>query len=106
MKTTAKKIIIKFCTMFIIGFLFVSLGVPLNGKAQSGSMTPQSQAVTQQQKVVAGDGAASDAFGQKLAISGITAVVGAPLADVNGNADQGKVFVYTLAGGIWVQQSE
>ena len=44
---------------------------------------------TQQQKLVAGDGAAFDGFGNSVALSGDTALVGAASADVEGREDQG-----------------
>ena len=47
---------------------------------------------------------ARDQFGTSVAISGTTAVVGAAFEDINGNEDQGAVYVYTWNGLDWVQQ--
>jgi hypothetical protein len=54
------------------------------------------------QQLVAQDGAANDQFGSAVAISGTTALVGAP-----GKASgQGFVYVFTQTGGSWSQQEE
>ena len=58
------------------------------------------------QKVAASDGAASDLFGVSVAISGDTAVVGAYLDDVVGNAEQGSVYVFVRIGTNWTQQQK
>ena len=58
-----------------------------------------------EQKVVQDDGAASDNFGYAVAVSGSTAVVGAPNACVDGYA---RVFAYfyTLVDGTWTLQQK
>jgi uncharacterized protein (DUF2345 family) len=57
---------------------------------------------TQQQELLASDGAPEDDFGTAVAISGSTAVVGA-----NGNAlDQGAAYVFVQTGTVWTQQQE
>jgi hypothetical protein len=58
---------------------------------------------TQQQKLVASDGARSDAFGSCVAISGDTAVVGAAAAY---DANQRAVYVFTRNGSTWSQQQK
>jgi len=45
-------------------------------------------------KLAANDGAAQDDFGDSVAVSGDTVVVGAWVADVGGNADQGAAYVF------------
>ena len=52
------------------------------------------------------DGAAFGEFGRSVAVSGTTIAVGAPGADVNGNIDQGAVYVFTRAGGTWHQAAK
>ncbi|MBM4429400.1 MAG: hypothetical protein FJ026_03505, partial [Chloroflexi bacterium] len=49
---------------------------------------------TEDKKLTANDGAARDYFGNSVAICGDTLVVGAPLADVDGKADQGAAYVF------------
>ncbi len=53
----------------------------------------------QVREVRAGDGAGGDAFGQSLAISGNTIIVGAPYADVSGVADQGAAYLFGRDAG-------
>jgi len=59
-----------------------------------------------QQEVTASDGAAGDQFGQSVALSGTTALIGADEKTINGNASQGAVYVYTESNSTWSQQAE
>ncbi len=61
---------------------------------------------SQQQKLVATDGATSDHFGISVALDGETALVGAPLANVGGNSDQGAAYLFTRSGTDWSQQQK
>ncbi len=61
---------------------------------------------TQQQKLTANDGAAGDHFGVSVAISGDTVVVGANLADIFPNVDQGAAYVFTRSGAVWTPQQK
>jgi hypothetical protein len=56
---------------------------------------------TQQQKLLASDGAPSDGFGFSVSIVGDTALIGAP-----GNCDNGSVYVFTRTGATWTQQQK
>ena len=58
---------------------------------------------SQQVKLTAADGAEGDAFGQSIALSGDTVVIGAPHDDEKGN-DAGSVYVFTRSGTTWSQQ--
>ena len=58
---------------------------------------------SQQVKLTAADTAADDAFGQSIALSGDTVVIGAPHDDDKGN-DSGSVYVFTRSGTTWSQQ--
>jgi hypothetical protein len=57
----------------------------------------------QQTKLTAIDGAKGDAFGQSIAVSDDTIVIGAPRDDDNGK-DSGSVYVFTRTGTNWSQQ--
>ena len=59
---------------------------------------------SQQQKLTASDASADDYFGQAVAISGETVVVGVPRDDVGTNIDQGSARVFTRLGGAWTPQ--
>ena len=57
---------------------------------------------SQQQKLLSGDGAASDRFGGALVLQGDTAVISA----YGKNNFQGAVYVFTRAGSSWSQQQK
>lgn len=61
---------------------------------------------TQEGKLFASDGAQSDRLGTSVAISGDTAVVGAPLRDVSGNDNRGAAYVFVRSGTTWTQQAK
>jgi uncharacterized delta-60 repeat protein len=61
---------------------------------------------TQQAKLTASDGAASDRFGYSVSISGDTIVVGAGFDDNAGGADAGSAYVFTRSGTVWSQQQK
>ena len=50
-------------------------------------------------RLTASDGAATDLFGQSVAIDGDTVIVGASQADVGGNANQGAVYIFRNTSG-------
>ena len=75
-----------------------------SGRGSAYVYTRTGGAWTQQQKLLASDGAAGDAFGFSVGVSGETAVVGARLDTVNGVGGQGSVYVYTRAGATWSEQ--
>jgi uncharacterized protein (DUF2345 family) len=55
---------------------------------------------SQQAKLTASDGASDDAFGVSLALSGSTAIVGAP----GNNSTTGAAYVFARSGTTWSQQ--
>jgi hypothetical protein len=61
---------------------------------------------TEQQKLIASDGAAGEAFGISVAISGDTAIVGANLLNTPGRIDAGAAYVFTRSGTVWTQQQK
>ena len=63
---------------------------------------------TQQQKLTASDGAASDWFGYSVSLSadGNTALVGAYTADLSDKTDAGVAYVFTRSGSTWTQQQK
>jgi len=60
---------------------------------------------TQQAKLTASGGAAFEGMGWSVAVSGNTAVIGAPYADVTGSSQQGSAYVFTRSGTAWTQQA-
>ena len=82
-----------------------------NGNQGSAYVFTRSGAAwSQQQKLIANDGAPSDQFGFSVAISGDTVVVGAGAANIAMNADQGAAYVFTRGftkgGAVWTQQQK
>jgi RHS repeat-associated protein len=61
---------------------------------------------TETNELTASDGAANGYFGNPVAVSGSTAVVGVDNATVAGNAGQGAAYVFSSAGGSWSQTAK
>jgi len=61
---------------------------------------------TVQKKLLAPDGVAGDNFGQSVAVSGNTALIGASSHVVNGLAHAGAAYVFVRSGGVWKLQQE
>ena len=61
---------------------------------------------TEEAKLTAGDAAAVDLFGLAVAISGDTAVVGAPEDDHGGGVDAGSAYVFVRNGSSWSEQAK
>jgi hypothetical protein len=57
-------------------------------------------------KVAAGDGANADRFGEAVAVSGDTMVVGAFLDDRGVEENVGSAYVFVRNGNVWVQQAK
>ncbi len=91
----------------IVGANGVDVGTN-NRQGAAYVFTRSGTAWTQQEKLVATDGAASDYFGYAVALSsdGDTAIAGACYADVGGNNEQGAAYVFTRSGAAWTQQEK
>jgi len=61
---------------------------------------------TQQQQLIASDGALFDNFGTSVAVSGETIVVGAPNHAVGANTRQGAAYVFVRSGSTWTFQQK
>jgi hypothetical protein len=59
----------------------------------------------QQAKLSVSEGADNDSFGDSVAISGDTAVVGADWDDVGATRDQGSAYVFVRSGATWTRQA-
>ncbi len=60
---------------------------------------------TEQAKLLAGDGASMDFFGQAVSLSGDRALIGATLDDDNGTGS-GSAYIFALNGGSWTEQAK
>jgi len=61
---------------------------------------------TQQARLSAADAAVGDEFGNSVAVSGDTAVVGARIDDHAGGNEAGSAYVFVRQGGVWTQQQK
>jgi len=61
---------------------------------------------TEQARLIAPDGEELDYFGLSVAISGDTAVIGAPYKVVRMHTDQGQAYVYVRSGTSWTQEAK
>ena len=105
------------CALLVLALLLLLALVPAAGAAGltpaglSSDSPAAAQAlgallVAQEAQLTGADGAADDNFGWSIAISGDTAVVGAPYDQVGANAYQGSAYVFVRSGRIWSQQTQ
>lgn len=64
--------------------------------------TAAAQTQTEDDKLLASDGAASDTFGRAVAVDGEYAVIGSPL-DSHAGTESGSAYVFRKSGGAWQQ---
>jgi hypothetical protein len=84
------------------------VGAPLKGSDDAGAayvFTRSGPTWSQEAEFTATDGAAQDYFGSSVAVSGSTAVVGAP-AGGSHEAAPGRAYVFLRSNGVWSQQTE
>ncbi|MBY0111216.1 MAG: hypothetical protein K2Y21_00235 [Phycisphaerales bacterium] len=80
------------------------VGAPLfSSKGAVWAFTGSDAAWTERSVLSASDGASSDFFGASLAVSGDTALVGAPNKSIGANTSQGAAYIFTRAGSFWNQ---
>ncbi len=60
---------------------------------------------SQEQKLLASDGATVDRFGFSVIVESDTAVIGAPFDDDNGSGS-GSAYVFVRSGGVWTEQQK
>ncbi len=84
-------------------------GHTVNSRASQGAayvFVRSDGAWSQQQELIASDGAAEDSFGASVSVSADTAVIGASVKTITSNSDQGAVYVFVRSGDTWSQQQE
>jgi FG-GAP repeat protein len=87
----------------VLGAFYDTVGTKV--AAGSAYVFTRSRGVwTQQARLTASDGAATDNFGFSVAVDGDTVVVGATGGDANIRA--GAAYVFTRTGGSWTQQAK
>ena len=70
--------------------------------SMAATAAPLSPLTWPEQKVIASNGQPHDAFGQAIAISGTTALIGA----VDVNDWEGAIYVFTQSDGVWTEGQE
>jgi len=89
-----------------------ALKATVNGNAGQGAVyvfvKPRRgwRSETEAAKLTASDGAAGDALGWSVAVSGKTVVAGAPFASVNGNSGRGAAYVFAKPNDGWRSETE
>jgi hypothetical protein len=81
----------------------------INGETNRGAayvFVRQGDEWVEEAQLLAFDGAEGDFFGTSVALSGDTAVVGAPLADVDGQTFRGAAYVFQIIGGGWLPREK
>jgi len=86
------------------------IGMPRDGDSgtDSGSayvFVRSGSVWSQEQKLLASDGATVDRFGFSVMVEGGTAVIAAPLDDDKGSGS-GSVYVFVRGGGVWSEQQK
>jgi hypothetical protein len=88
-------------TLLFATFMLAALQIAV------ASLPLQAQVVVQQlAELTASDGVAGDGFGTSVAISGNTVVVSAPRETINGNENEGAVYVYVEPTGGWTSMTQ
>jgi hypothetical protein len=82
----------------------ITAALDLDGRGSAYVFIRTGTTWTQQQKLLASDGAAYDQFNAP-ALDGDTAIIGAPLDDDKG-IDSGSAYVFTRSGTTWTQQAK
>lgn len=89
--------------------LIGAAGVDVGGQEDAGAayvFTYDGTSWSEQAKLTASDAAAGDWFGLSVALQGSTALIGAPGADVGGQAGAGAAYVFTYDGASWSEEAE
>lgn len=88
----------------------LAIGAPQDDDfgAESGSayiFTFNGSTWLQQAKLTASDGSSGDNFGQSVALSGDSVIIGAPFDDDAGSSS-GSAYVFTRSGVLWTEQAK
>ena len=87
----------------------IGVGAHLSGAADLGAAYVFNRSGTswsEQAKLTASDGAASDWFGYSVAIDDDTVAIGAYLDDGAAGGDQGSAYVFTRSGTTWSEEQQ
>ncbi len=88
----------------VVGAHFDTLG-PGFGHGSAYVFVRNGALWTEQQKLIASDGASNDEFGGSVAISGETVMIGAPFDTATANG-QGSAYIFVRNGTTWTEQQK
>jgi len=98
----AMRAVMPLCTLFVGGLAMDGIAGARTPVFAPTRTAPLSPLAWPEQKVIASNGQPHDAFGQAIAISGTTALIGA----VDVNSWEGAIYVFTQSGGVWTEGQE
>jgi hypothetical protein len=94
------------CWLFVVAAAAGAAPACATAAAPASPQLLAAKLALQQAELNAGDGAALDVFGSSVAVSGNTALVGAPHHTASGKPNAGAAYVFVRSGGSWTQQAE
>ncbi len=107
MKKASKRIVAVSILLSLISLVVVFADLSAARSASGPVLSADAVAAfAQQGKLTAGDGVPGNFLGFNVAISGDTALAGAPRNAVNGNPNRGAAYVYLRNGTTWTQQQK
>jgi hypothetical protein len=89
----------------IVGAWHDTVGMNVN-QGSAYVFTRSGNVWTEQQKLTASDGSATDEFGKSVALDGNTAIIGAPQVDIVNHGESGAAYVFVRSGTIWTEQQK
>ena len=89
----------------VVGARFDDIGANSN-QGSASVFVRNGTTWSQQQQLMAADGAANDQFGISVAISGERVVIGTLLDDIGASNDQGSASVFVRTGTTWSEQQK
>lgn len=90
-------------SLFVVLLVALAAAPPALGQTRAAAAAPLALAAVQEAELTGN--AAGDQLGYWVALSGDTALVGAPAQTVGGNSAQGAAYVYVRSGGAWTLQA-
>lgn len=101
-----RSIVVALLVLLIVGGFCGAVAPTAAAASPDGAQTALARLALSQAQLYAWDGGSWDTFGWSAAMSGDTALVGAPLHDTAGKTGAGAACVFTRSGGVWSQQAE
>lgn len=91
---------------FIVGAPSADVIIPDDNRGSAFVYVRNGTSWSQQQQLTAADGASGDQFGTSVAVTGDTAIVGAPGDDIGSLSNQGSAIFFVRSDTTWSQQQK